>query len=158
MESLLGKEGLDLLLKDSAKTLFGDSDLFEHQQKKVRIISTSAQVCSLKSAKGSRRHEDSPVEVNFMPSSSHPRRKRFYLVSVLVLALLADAVELLSVVSAVESPVEDAGLGQLLDGDRDRGDELVGLSAVGVEVVVEVSTHVNGLIEWKEESEEKCEE
>lgn len=108
---------------------------------------------------GSRRHDDSPVEVNFTPSGPHPRRKLIYLVSILVVALLADAVQLFSVVGAVESPVEDAGLGQLLDGDRDRGNELVGLSAVGVEVVVEVSTHdVNGLIEWKEEGEEKCKE
>jgi len=90
--------------------------------------------------------------VNFIPSSPHPRRKFIYLISVLVLALLADAVQLFSVVGAVESPVQDARLGQLLDGDRDRGDELVRLSAVGVEVVVEVSTHdVDGLIEWKEE-------
>lgn len=69
------------------------------------------------------------------------KKKVSYLVPVLVLALLADAVELLSVVCAVESPVEDAGLGQLLDGDRDRGDELMGLSAVGVKVIVEIGTH-----------------
>jgi len=51
MKNLLGKEGLDLLLKDGAKALFGDSNLFEQQTKKVRIISTSAQICSLKGAK-----------------------------------------------------------------------------------------------------------
>jgi hypothetical protein len=66
-----------------------------------------------------------------------------YLVAVLVVAFDTDIVHLLSKLFwlKVELPVENASFFELVDRDRNRGVQLMRLSAVGIEVVVKIGAH-----------------
>jgi len=74
------------------------------------------------------------------------------MITVLVVAFLADSVNLLFKVLALELPVEDSRGRKLLSGNRDRRRKLMRLSAIGVEVVVKVGAHCG---RWMSERERK---
>lgn len=82
--------------------------------------------------------------LSILTCSSHVVECATYFITVLVLALGGDIVNLFLEflwIGYIEFPVENTDFRELLDRDWDRGLQIMSQSAVGIKVVIEVGTH-----------------